>query len=1045
MKTTSSLSIVAALFLCATPNRLAAQQPGSADYTFDGATANGPVFALGTTSAGYIWMGGYFNSVNNSYFTSEYNVSPSDTYFDLAVLNTNGSLDASFEFPNYSGSFSSYFTYNYADYYVSAIAVDSNDVVFVAFNYIDGFSSTIARFDPSGAGSWTLNGGFTAASKNQFTVIYSLAVDGSTVYVAGNYNQDYPGAGGYAGPLVPLNYSGAANYGYGLPAALSEYGSPYVYQVRYLSTGAGFTNNSLLVCGSFGVARISTNGSTVIASQLDGAGNAGFSCAATRPDDLQLSCPDTAGELLVGAGSSPYSPYAGINENDRVGGFELFRFGATAGNTLPVLNLSAEGQDYELARVDTFPDGSVLLCGWFDDINGTYVENWAHVLQDGTVDVNFANYVNFYIYDMSAQSDGKYVVGGINENSDYEIFGGAYGYVVRQYGGLISGGGALTFITQPTPSNVVAYPGDFLDVVALVSLPFGVNFQWTQDGTNAPGQTGEDLDIDSVAASDAGAYQLVVNTNSLCPRDVVSSNMILTVLAPPPPPPNDMFANAAILTGTNTVASDYIRDSTEESGEPNHANASDGHSVWYGWTAPGSGFVTIAVYSNDFPAAIGVYTGTAVDDLTLITNDACPYEGGGGDATPADSCDGVTGSVTFFAFGGTTYQIAVGGPFELGSLDTFDLSLDESLSSGDVGPGAGTSWRQVYSNPDYYLDGVAYGCGELVAVGYSDIILDSPDAFNWTPVDISLDYASGINCVNFGKGLFLGGTYGQIAVSTNGSQWNLDNLALNNNNFNGSVYARDIYVNAGSDGTLMTSPDGITWTVQDTNAAANPYDSLYSVTYGNGLFVAVGDEGSVVTSPDGTNWSLASSYQGVYPGDSFYSIAFGKGLFVAVGDDGSIVTSPDASNWTLQATNVTEDNELYGVAFGDGRFVAVGNNGMIVLSTDGVNWVQDASGEPGVGLTAVTYFRNGQYVIVTDDGTILVNQLPTFTAINNIPGFGLQVTLLGLSGATAIVQASPTLAPPDWQPFLTNIFTNSTIIFTNSPADQARFYRAVVR
>jgi hypothetical protein len=46
-------------------------------------------------------------------------------------------------------------------------------------------------------------------------------------------------------------------------------------------------------------------------------------------------------------------------------------------------------------------------------------------------------------------------------------------------------------------------------------------------------------------------------------------------------------------------------------------------------------------------------------------------------------------------------------------------------------------------------------------------------------------------------------------------------------------------------GTILTSPDGVSWTAR-TSGTSN---SLYGVTYGNGTFVAVGEYGTILTSP----------------------------------------------------------------------------------------------------------------------------------------------------------------------------------------------------
>jgi hypothetical protein len=60
------------------------------------------------------------------------------------------------------------------------------------------------------------------------------------------------------------------------------------------------------------------------------------------------------------------------------------------------------------------------------------------------------------------------------------------------------------------------------------------------------------------------------------------------------------------------------------------------------------------------------------------------------------------------------------------------------------------------------------------------------------------------------------------------------------------------------------------------------------VTYGNGTFVAVGEGGTILTSPDGVSWTARTS------GTSNWldGVAYGNGLFVAVGDRGTILTSP---------------------------------------------------------------------------------------------------------------------------------------------------------
>jgi hypothetical protein len=77
------------------------------------------------------------------------------------------------------------------------------------------------------------------------------------------------------------------------------------------------------------------------------------------------------------------------------------------------------------------------------------------------------------------------------------------------------------------------------------------------------------------------------------------------------------------------------------------------------------------------------------------------------------------------------------------------------------------------------------------------------------------------------------------------------------------------------DGAILTSPDGVSWTVR-TSGTSN---LLFGVAYGNGLFVAVGMSGTILTSPDGVNWTARTSGTS----NSLRGVTYGNGLFVAVG------------------------------------------------------------------------------------------------------------------------------------------------------------------
>lgn len=121
----------------------------------------------------------------------------------------------------------------------------------------------------------------------------------------------------------------------------------------------------------------------------------------------------------------------------------------------------------------------------------------------------------------------------------------------------------------------------------------------------------------------------------------------------PSPPPNDNFASAQVISGCSGSVNGTNVGATRESGEPEHLpnpNDSGTHSVWYQWQAPVTASVDITTAGSNYDTVLGVYTGTALSNLTIIRQND--------DVDP-----GIVQSstVTFDAIAGTIYRIAVDG------------------------------------------------------------------------------------------------------------------------------------------------------------------------------------------------------------------------------------------------------------------------------------------------------------------------------------------------------------------------------------------------
>ena len=133
-------------------------------------------------------------------------------------------------------------------------------------------------------------------------------------------------------------------------------------------------------------------------------------------------------------------------------------------------------------------------------------------------------------------------------------------------------------------------------------------------------------------------------------------------LAPVSAPANDNFANSTTITGITTTWSGSTVGAVKEAGEPNHANNRGGASVWLTWIAPTTKVVQLNTLGSNFDTTLAVYTGSAVNSLTLI-------------ASNDDTSRGVlTSALSFNAVAGTTYRIAIDGYNGANGAATLNLS-----------------------------------------------------------------------------------------------------------------------------------------------------------------------------------------------------------------------------------------------------------------------------------------------------------------------------------------------------------------------------------
>lgn len=196
------------------------------------------------------------------------------------------------------------------------------------------------------------------------------------------------------------------------------------------------------------------------------------------------------------------------------------------------------------------------------------------------------------------------------------------------------------------------------------------------------------------------------------------------------------------------------------------------------------------------------------------------------------------------------------------------------------------------------------------------------------------------------------------------------------NGLNGVAWSGTQFVAVGEGGTVLTSPDGVTWTSRSSGTA----NSLLGVAWSGVKFVAVGgNSGTVLTSSDGITWTKQDLSGISFGGQPWIlsSVAWSGTQFAAVGSTTGfsssevILTSSDGITWTARPYVAISHADLRAVAWSGIRFVAVGGSGEILSSTDGITWTAQSSGTAS-GLDSVVW-SGTQFVVGGDGGTVLTS------------------------------------------------------------------------
>lgn len=199
------------------------------------------------------------------------------------------------------------------------------------------------------------------------------------------------------------------------------------------------------------------------------------------------------------------------------------------------------------------------------------------------------------------------------------------------------------------PALTAVYHGTQLGSLGLVAV--------SDTFADSPGSVG-------FAAKAGQTYSIVVATRYGGSGDAFELELILTH-----PGGNDAFTDRIPLGPVSSaILEGNVTGTSRETDEPRHASDDESGSLWWSWTAPLSGGVSIDARENLIGAKLAVYQGSALGSLVEVAS-AGSYSGD---------------ALSWFALAGEEYLIVIAGKPANSGLGGFNVALNVSRAPNNA-------------------------------------------------------------------------------------------------------------------------------------------------------------------------------------------------------------------------------------------------------------------------------------------------------------------------------------------------------------------------
>jgi hypothetical protein len=351
-----------------------------------------------------------------------------------------------------------------------------------------------------------------------------------------------------------------------------------------------------------------------------------------------------------------------------------------------------------------------------------------------------------------------------------------------------------------------------------------------------------------------------------------------------------------------------------------------------------------------------------------------------------------------------TRKWIVGGTYSL------DLTVSDMKGGRDTETTVVTvtdpldTWTPQNSGSTGNLRASVWGKGRFVVAEGSGSILTSWDGVSWTNNGKLPDFERDPRLAS-GSGMFvvvgkkLGSSTAQICYSSDARTWNVATFPASAPVPSDLTYANNRFLAVGPGGSVLTSTNGITWTLTTVPSAPN----FGSVAWNGTVWMAMMPisaapftKANVWTSANGTAWSQKPDLEL----SNFESVTSHAGVFYATGWSRLAYSTDQGDNWKTAQTPGTNDWGTKNMTVADDGTMVVcakAHDGpeALLVSTNGTQWFRSSAGTDFAwGVNSLT-FGFGRFLATSGNGSIRTSG--TFYPANTPP--------------TASFTTAPTSAP----------------------------------